>query len=347
MPILRELISRFSFETDKKSVSEYNKQISGMQRSAIKLGSILGVSLGGKALFGMGVSALQAEENLKRLTTDIEFDTLNTHLSVMKERLDNIQEGSSNILREKTINVLASSFIKDFGAANKEIETFTSLLESAALQATITGVSVEEIFTSLVDAIKTGDFSGIVGIGGIDLRQQKIVEAVTAAKDPQELGGQIGRDIRTQAVLEMLGENITEQRRQAANISRELVSLKIATQSVKDSTDSVSETAAAAGIQAAEAAFNAAKQTTEAVSKDERPVSEAIKGGLLDLFNLGVERIKQRREARNNNVEVNMPTTINVYEATDIEGIKRIVESEDDRRIDEARRQMIRTEDIR
>ena len=184
MPVLRDLVSRFSFETDKKSVNKYHQTMGGMQKSAIKLGSILGLSLGGKALFGMGVSAAQAEEDLKRLA-GTELENLNNQLFIMKQRLNNVQDGAANILRDKTVNVLASSFIKDFGNANKEIAQFTKLLEVAALQSTITGTSVQEVFTGLVAAIKTGDFSALVGVGGFDLKRQKITEDIIAAKDPK------------------------------------------------------------------------------------------------------------------------------------------------------------------
>lgn len=346
MPVLRELISRFSFETDKKSVNNYHKTMGGMQKSAIKLGSILGLSLGGKALFGLGVSAKQAEEDLKRLA-GTQLETLNNELFVMKQRLDNVQDGASNILRQKTINVLASNFIKDFGNANKEITQFTKLLEVAALQSTITGTSVEEVFTGLVAAIKTGDFSALVGVGGFDLKRQKITEDIIAAKDPKEIGGQFGRDIRTEALFSVIDNNLQEQRKQAANVSRELVALKITSTAVKDKTDELAEATTVAGLKTAEALFNSAKENKEALDKGEKSFFDVAKEGFFSLFSQGVDNIKERRGINSQKVEINMPTTIHVNEATDAEGVVKIFNQQSSKQLGEARRQIIRSEDTK
>ena len=66
---------------------------------------------------------------------------------------------------------------------------------------------------------------------------------------------------------------------------------------------------------------------------------------MFNLFGTGVENIKERRGINSQKVEVNMPTTVIVNEATDGEGIVKIINQQDAKRIGEARRQIIRSED--
>ena len=112
MTVLRKLVSRFSFETDKKSVNNYHKTVDGMKGAAMKLGSVLGLSLGLKSLFNLGLSAKQASADLKRLT-GTKFDVFNAQVDAMKQRLDAAQEGVSNLLKKRTIDTLGAGFVEN------------------------------------------------------------------------------------------------------------------------------------------------------------------------------------------------------------------------------------------
>lgn len=345
MPVLRELISRFSFETDKKSVNNYQKTIGSMQKSALKLGSILGISIGGKALFNLGVTAKQAEEDL-RIFAGTKLDDLNNSLSIMRQRLDNVQRGASNILREKTVNVLASSFLKDFGEMNNAVEIFILFLESAALKSISSGKSIQDVFAGIADAAKTGGLEGLIGLGKFDVAKKREREFVLSTIDPADPTGRIGQEQRFFEVSSIIAGNIGEQRIQASNVSRELVALKITTQKVADVTDKASEAATIAGLKTAEAIFDTVKENKEAVDKGEKTLFDATKEGILNFFGKGVERIKERRGiATQRPIEVNIPTTINVNEATDAEGVKRIFDQNNRQMIDNAKNQIIRNGD--
>lgn len=308
MPVLRKLVSRFSFETDKKSVNNYFKSVGSMKSAALKLGSVLGAAFGAKQLFGIGVSAKQAESDLKRLAGS-NLGNLNAQLNIMKQRLDNVQEGASSLARKKTIDVLGAGFFEKFGAGNEQIKTFVQLLETASLQSLSTGKTVEETFAGISDFISTGGAAGLLGIGGITLRQQKAIEARAAAIDPSEFGTEAGRRIRTEMLLNVINQVAQEQRRQAANLDKSVVSLAIASNTLKDGTEKASEAATEATILAGAAVVDGTKSLFEEADKRQKRtgakesplidiVEERAKNKLSEAFEGIGERVKKREEEK-------------------------------------------------
>ena len=254
MPVLRNLVSRFSFETDKKSVNEYHKTIGGMKGAAVKLGSALGLSLGAKSLFNLGLSAKQASADIKRLA-GTNLDVFNDKINQMKLRLDEAQAGVSNLLKKRTIDTLGAGFIENFGAGSESIEQFVGMLEVATRQSALTGKSIEETFSGIQQFIISGEAAGLKGIGDITLRQQKVLEARAGAIDPQEFGTQAGRALRAEMLSNVLKQTSDEQIKQLKNMDKSLLQLRESQKFVEDKVERGSEITAEAVI----------KQTAESI----------------------------------------------------------------------------------
>ncbi len=220
MPVLRELISRFTFDVDKKSVNRYEQTIGGMKKSALKLGSVLGLSLGGKALFGMGVSALAAEENLRRVAGS-QFDPLEKRLDALRKRLNSVREGAGAIIKDKAFQVLATGFITTFDNSNESLDQFISLLDTASLKALSTGQNVSEIFSGLQSAITTGDVSALKDIGKFNEAQVKFLQDTLSAIDIGQFGQEESMRRRAKIVLDTLAELKPAQERQAKGVGVE------------------------------------------------------------------------------------------------------------------------------
>lgn len=241
MAVLRELVSRFTFETDKKSVKQYESTIAGMKKQALKLGAVLGLSVGGKALFNLGVSAEQAEATFNRLA-DTNVDKFSNQILLLNKRVQFVNKNVAGITT-KTGQVLASGFIKTFGNSNKELKIFTQLLESAKIQSELTGESITSIFEGFVNIRKSGGFDPLSGIGKIGLQQTKISEFKTGVADPQDPTGKITRQIRTDELLSQLAAQRKTQEAQLKGFSKELLTKGAAEKKVSETAGQLSKDA--------------------------------------------------------------------------------------------------------
>ncbi len=247
MAVLRELVSRFSFDVDKKSVKEYDKTIGNMKGSVKKLAGAFGVALSAGAIFQAGKTALGAEVNLKRVA-GVKFDKLQDELVGLRERLNAIREGTGEILTDREYNTLATGFIESFGKSNKEIDKFLTLLQAATIQARVTGKSVGEIFTGFMAGVATGDLQALVGVGGLDLGQVQVAEDLLARIDPGTIGKREIKQLRAAKILDLLSKAQSEQTRQLEASSQEFLDIQESTKRLGNTFDSVSEKATVAGV---------------------------------------------------------------------------------------------------
>jgi len=366
MPVLRELVSRFSFDVDKKSVKNYDATIGGMKKSALKLGAALGLSLGGKALFQAGTQALTAEENLKRIA-GTKFSLLESNLDSVRVKLDSIRQGAGSILTDKTFQMLGADFFKSFDISNKTIKQFTTLLESASVQAISTKGSISEIFSGLQAAIETGDVGAIKDIGGFNLAQVKFLQAQLAQIDAGEFAQDISMKKRGEVVTNLLKKLRPAQEKQLKAIGGEFFDIQVAQKTVDQFTEQASEAVTSWLVRKSASSIDIYKRLFEGdikgISRDvgrqimsvlptdeeeirkEKPKEKT--NSLLNYLRQQQAVDKTAREQSKRNVEINMNTTIHVNEATDAAGVAKIVKSEDQRRLQEAREQLIKSEDMK
>lgn len=330
MPVLRELISRFSFETDQASVKKFESTVGGMKGSLKKLATVFGLSLGGKALFNMGVSLKQSEENLRQFA-GVNLDNVNNNLDVMQQRLGNIQDGAENIIRRKTLNVLASSFVKEFGSANDEVKLLIQLLETASLQKLATGADISETFAGLLAGVRTGGLEAFVQLPGFDLERKRLREFKLAAEDPGDPGGRIGQAQRKAEVSNIINSLMQELRARAYAVSPELVGVAIGKEIIIEATERAAEVATIAGVKAGLAAI-------KAVTSADNVLIDSPEAGFSGLINESVNKMRERKAARTNNVinnvEINSNFTIN--ETTDAKGTAEMVDKKIIKLIDDA-----------
>jgi hypothetical protein len=330
-----------------------------MKKSALKLAAVLGAGVGAKELFGMGVSAKQAEADLRRLS-GADFNDMRKGLASLRGELDSIKEGAGDIIRTKTFDVIASRFIGQFGKSKDEIETFNAILEASAKQAIITGTSIEEMYESIVAARTGGGFAGLIGVGGFDVVQKKITEDIIAAKDPGELGGRIGLDLRTKALIEIISKASDKQTDQLENLDSSLILIRDLQTDVKEATEKTGSfliESVAKTVRALSGDIKFSEKTTE---QNIKKSNEELKSTFFGLFKVRprsddefidkrsglIDRSgKPKPVVKEQNIEVSMPTTIIIKNAMNDDDVKRIVREEDSKRINEAKRQIIKSEE--
>ena len=249
MAVLRELVSRFSFSVDRKAVKEYDKTIGNMKGSVKKLAGAFGVALSAGAIFQAGKTALSAEVNLKRVA-GVKFDRLQDELVGLRERLNAIREGTGEIITDREYNTLATGFIESFGKSNKELDKFLSLLQTATIQARVTGKSVGEIFTGFMAGIATGDLQALIGVGGLDLGQVQMAEDLLARVDPGTIGKREIKQLRAAKILDLLSKSQGELNNQLAGSSQEFLDLQEGTKRLGQTFDIISEAATVGAVTA-------------------------------------------------------------------------------------------------
>lgn len=211
--ILREVITRFRFETKEQDFRAFEGKLSLIKGGLRNIGSLLGISLGiaGVAAIGkMGLSADRAKFNLERLA-GINFHSFRSVLSDIQKKFESIRAGASKIFTESDFDTAAANFAKVFGSGKEQAEQFGRIFEFAAKQARLTGGSVVEISKAIQDAIESGGFDALLDIPGFDQQKKKILEFQQQIMNPNEPGGQVGLRNRMAAVFNILKEASAEQ----------------------------------------------------------------------------------------------------------------------------------------
>ena len=238
MPILREVITRFKFETDEQAARKVDKRVSKMKRGIGGIGKVLGLTLGiagAKALFSFGQGATRAEFSLKNLA-GVEFAPLRQNMNRIREDLNLIREGAGAIFRERDFDIAAAGFVRTFGTGRKELELFDQIFRSAAKQSAVTGKNVAELVQQLTQAITSGDFSALMELPGIDQSFIKRLEDINELFNLGEIGGQSAIRRRSEALASALEMVADRQDKSLRNVPSQLL---LADQAAKKTQDSV------------------------------------------------------------------------------------------------------------
>lgn len=243
MPVLREVITRFKFETDEQAARKVDKRVNKMKRGIGGIGKLLGVGLGiagAKALFAFGQGATRAEFTLKNLA-GVEFSPLRKSMNRIRDDLNLIREGAGAIFRERDFDIAAAGFVRTFGAGRKELELFDQIFRSSAKQSAITGKNVVELVQQLTQAVTSGDFSALLELPGIDQAFVKRLEDINELFNLGEIGGQSAIRQRSRALADALQTVSDQQNKSLKDIPQQLLLADQAAKKTQDSTERFAE----------------------------------------------------------------------------------------------------------
>lgn len=263
--ILRNLVTRFSFETDQRGVEKFNKTLSGM-RSGLKgfLGA-LGIGIGAREIYNLGKTTQQAASDLQRLA-GTDFGKFQAQLSRIRYELNTIRRGAGGLVRRKVFNTLATDFVREFGTGPKQIDTFKKLFEAAALQSGVSGKSVAELFSGYMETLKGGGLDSLRGLPGFNINKQKQLEFILNTTNPGEPGGAIGREQRRKMLLDVLSTAKGAQEQNLKKLNPSLFNMALLARRTQDSADQLSEAANNAAAPVADVANKAASAVAKQIT---------------------------------------------------------------------------------
>lgn len=208
MPTLREVITRFKFETDKKGVDNVNRSIRGMKGGVGKLAKLFGVSLGVfsvRALFKMGIAADKARFNMQRLG-GVDTKKLELSFENIQKRMDGIRKGSGELIKARDFFSAGAGFFKIFGRGSTQTKQFLKTFEFAAKLSAVTGENVSEMFQKIAGGIVSGDFSFLAEVPGFTRTRIQRITDILKEIDPGEFGGDVGRQQKLAEFLREAGK---------------------------------------------------------------------------------------------------------------------------------------------
>lgn len=208
--ILRDLVTRFSFETDESGIAKYNTHLAGMRKGLGRFLGLLGVGLGAKELFDVGQNAKQAEFNLRRFV-GTDFTKLRQQFFQTQNDINKIRKGAGDLIIRKDFDTAAGKFFQTFGRGQKQIEDFAKFWDFAAKQSALTGQNVNSIFENLQSGVRGGDFGSLLDIPGIDVFRKQLLEFQNQVLDPNEPGGRIAIQNRMRTFFRIIQQARAEQ----------------------------------------------------------------------------------------------------------------------------------------
>ncbi len=162
MATVRQLTTRFKFETDKKGLSEFREGILGAKTAIAGLAGALGLGTIGGALIKVGsdlnraaILAQQFTEDVRRLDSGA--------IELTGELADAWERVQAAIPGRETMREFLDAFVT-FRQTFKDapLEQFETLFEAAGLIARITGTPLADTFDALHQAVVQGDFDALV-----------------------------------------------------------------------------------------------------------------------------------------------------------------------------------------
>jgi len=191
MGVLRDLVTRFSFDVNKKDINKYNKTVKGMSSKALKLAAIFGGAFTVKGAVDAGLAAERAAFNLERLA-ETDFSKFQDMLKKTRAEIDRLTKGAGITFTDKNFNLGAAKFVEDFGHGNEALKLFNTILSSTSKIVTRTGGNINEMMGIFQEAIKSGNFDFLKQFPEFDQVYVNKRNRLNNIFDPGEFGGEIG-----------------------------------------------------------------------------------------------------------------------------------------------------------
>lgn len=282
MPVLREVITRFRFETDEAGVRRFNGRVAVMKRGLRTLAAAAGITLGVAGAFAarrFGLAAEQAQFQLERLAgTDISrFTAIFNRVSTS---LDRIRAGASQIIRPRQFDEAAANFVRVFGTGRREVQAFERIFAFAARQSALTGENVVQITKSLQDAIASGGFDALLDIPGFDQKALKLLQFQQSLV-PEVPGDQPRIQARMQAILRIVEQSSAGQVRALKQVPEQLLSADRAANRMKETMENLGKVIADKLVPALNAIIKALDFITQKAGEAAKMAATAQGGALL------------------------------------------------------------------
>jgi len=210
MPVLREVVTRFKFETDKKGVDQFERTMRKMRSGTRRLAKLFGISLGVAGVTAMGklgISIERARFNMERFT-GLSTAQLEQQLLSVQRSLDQIRRGFGTKITGKDFFSAGTEFFQIFGRGEGKMESFKRTFELAAKLSLLTGKNVKDLFSSITQGIESGNFGFLADVPGFTkTRIQNLQDQLNAIAPGGEFTSGIGRAQRLNAFLRNTGRS--------------------------------------------------------------------------------------------------------------------------------------------
>lgn len=159
MATVRQLTTRFNFETDKRGITKFNAALAGMKNTVLGVAAALGAGAAGTAIAGMGIGLETAAVNAARFTDEVKI--LEGSVKLTGAMAKSFAELKNNIPGRVALGPFLRSFAEfkqQFGDT-RTIEDFNTFFETAGLIAVSTAGNVEDIFKQLATGASSGNLT--------------------------------------------------------------------------------------------------------------------------------------------------------------------------------------------
>lgn len=227
---LREVKTRFTFESDREGVQRARRVIVGLRSSLVALGAVLGVGLGGKALTDLGLSAEQASERLRGATNAFDSKKIITAIGEVQTEFDNLNKTfqAGQLFTPAEGELLGAAFFENFEeVTTQNIDQFKVLLGGAITESVRTGEAVNKIFVNMLENAKAGSIEALRGLPEVTEKAVRAFAASTAAfVDPIDPFGGAQLEINMKRVIDVLRNARPASEAFVASASKELITFR-------------------------------------------------------------------------------------------------------------------------
>jgi hypothetical protein len=179
--VVKEFVTRFSFETDRRGISRFNNTIGNMNRKILGLGAALGVTFGGKKMLDAAKELDRAANQARRFGAPL--SEANKFLGDLGATLDGFKSSigafdQATPLKAFTRFKQVTEGLPDMGVK------FDEFFKTGLLLAKAGQTPVDEMFENLATAMETGSLDFLKGVPGIDARVRGSLEKIFQINAP-------------------------------------------------------------------------------------------------------------------------------------------------------------------
>ena len=218
MPVVRQLTTRFAFETDKRGIKNFQDTVGGMRRTLVALAGAFATGFVGKGLVKAGASMELLAAQAQQFTDDIlrlDDGTIRI-IGALGEAFERVKRNIPGVETTREFLQAFINFKQDFPAG--AISQFETLFTAAGLISKINNKPLIDVFDAIQGAVESGDFQAISNmIAGFGLSEAAMENFVRNLQEVDPTGVATVEQ-RLRGIVEVLKEAIPELGKVAKNI---------------------------------------------------------------------------------------------------------------------------------